>query len=282
MAIKLIIDSASDISDKEAQELGLVMLPITILFNEEEYLDGVNLLPNQFYEKLINTKTLPKTSQINQFAFEEEFEKHTKNGDELIVITLSSKLSGTYNNAKNAAEKFKGKVFVVDSLNACTGERLLGLYALQLIKQGKTAREIFDELNKIKSKIRVVAMIGTLEFLKKGGRISTAAAFAGKLLAIKPIIEVINGEVKVTGKAIGNKSGFNLVTKTVLKCGGINFDMPFGAIWSGLDKTEINKYIQENASLWQNYDKKIPSYVLGGTIGTHIGPGAVGMAFFEK
>ena len=125
-------------------------------------------------------------------------------------------------------------------------------------------------------------MIGTLEFLKKGGRISTAAAFAGKLLAIKPIIEVINGEVKVTGKAIGNKSGFNLVTKTALKCGGINFDMPFGAIWSGLDKTEINKYIQENASLWQNYDKKIPSYVLGGTIGTHIGPGAVGMAFFEK
>ena len=138
--IKLMIDSAADIGKAEADKLGIIMLPMVIT------IDGVDLTPTEFYEKLIESLALPKTSQINPFRFEEEFEKHVEHGDEIIVITISSKLSGTYQSALEAARKFKGKVHVIDSLNACIGERLLCEYALALIKQGLSANEIVDRL----------------------------------------------------------------------------------------------------------------------------------------
>ena len=281
MATKLMIDSASDISMKEANERGIILMPITITFGETEYQDGVDLLPKEFYEKLIESDVLPKTSQINTFTWEQSFEEHTKNGDDLVVITISSKLSGTYNNAKNASENFEN-VYVVDSLNACVGERLLGDLALRLISEGKSAKEIKDILDEQKSKINVMAMIGTLEYLKKGGRISSTAAIAGKILAIKPVIAVIDGEVKVIGKAMGSKNGSNLLNKLVTEKGGINFSMPYGVIWSGLDDSTLKKYVADSSHLWSEYTNDIPAYILGGTIGTHIGPGAVGVAFFEN
>lgn len=280
--IKLMIDSASDINEKEAQEKGIIMVPMTITFDGEEFLDGVNLLPSQFYEKLQISKNLPKTSQINSFRWEEEFQTHTSNGDELIVITISSKLSATYNSALSAASKFEGKVFVIDSLNACIGERLLCDLALRLIEEGKTASEISDILNEQKHKINVTAVIGTLDYLKKGGRISATVAFAGKLLAIKPIIGVIDGEVKMIGKAMGLKNGTALLNKIVTEKGGIDFSMPYGVIWSGLEEDGVIKFINDSSSLWEGNDESIKRYILGGTIGTHIGPGAIGLAFFEK
>lgn len=279
MAIKLMIDSASDISSKEAEELGIIMVSMPITFGEEEYLDGVNLLPNQFYEKLASSNVLPKTSQISSYQFQEEFENYTKNGDEVILITISSKLSGTYNGAKQVASKFDGKVFVVDSLNACAGERLLALYALKLISQGKSANEIVEELNRVKSKINFFAVIGTLEYLKKGGRISSTVAFAGKLLSIKPIISVTGGEIKLIGKAMGIKKGTEQLNKIIQENGNIDFNMPYGVVWSGLDEEPHQRYIKDSANLFGN---NAPAYILGGTIGTHIGPGAIGFAYFEK
>ena len=138
--IRIAVDSASDISEAEAKELGVEMLPMIIGFGDEEYLDGVNLLPKTFYEKLIESDDLPKTSQISPYRFEEAFEKWTKTGDEVVLITISSKLSGTYQGAVQASEKYEGKVFVVDSLNACIGERLLCLYALRLLQTGLSAK----------------------------------------------------------------------------------------------------------------------------------------------
>lgn len=282
MAIQLMVDSAADINQREAESLGIIMLPMVITFGEEEFYDGVNLLPQQFYERLIESDDLPKTSQISPYRFSEAFEKYTANGDELIVITISSKLSGTYEAAKKTAEAFNGKVWVVDSLNACIGERLLAFYALRLLKKGFSAKEIFDELNSAKKKINVMAVLGTLEYLKKGGRISKAVAFAGEILSLKPVIGVIDGEVKLIGKAIGSRKGNNLLNKLVQEKGGIDFSMPYGTIWSGLDKTGHDKYVRDSAALWAGHTDGVLSYVLGGTIGTHIGPGAVGVAFFEK
>lgn len=280
--IKLMIDSASDINEKEAKELGIIMVPMTITIGGEEYLDGINLLPNQFYDKLVENKTLPKTSQINAFRWEEEFAKHTSNGDQLIVITISSKLSATYNSAVQAASKFENKVFVIDSLNACIGERLLGLYCLQLIKENKNILEIVDILNEKKKNINVTALINTLEYLKKGGRISATVAFAGALLSIKPIIGVIDGEVKMIGKAMGAKNGIAQLKKLILEKGGPNLSMPHGVIWSGNDDSGVKKFVEENEAIWEGNNKNIPAHILGGTIGTHIGPGAIGIAFFEK
>jgi len=282
MAIKLMIDSSSDIGVKEAQELGIIMVPMEIRFESDEYLDGVNLTPNEFYEKLASINELPKTSQINPFRWEEEFTKVIENGDELVVITISSKLSGTYNSAKEAASKFEGKVSVIDSVNACIGERLLGLYALELIKDGKSLEEITVTLNEAKSKIKVMAVIDTLKYLKKGGRISAVAAIAGELFSIKPLIGVVDGEVKMLGKAVGVKKAYQLLTSLVEKTNGIDFDKPYGVIWSGTDNTAVNKYLESNGDIWQNNLSNVKLYQMGSTIGTHIGSGAVGVSFFEK
>ena len=177
---------------------------------------------------------------------------------------------------------FDGRVRVIDSMNAAIGERILCEYALRLIDEGLSFDEIVNELEEKKSKIHVLALIDTLEYLKKGGRISSTVAFAGELISLKPVIGVVGGEVKMVGKAIGSRRGNNLLNRLVESKGGIDFTMPYGTIWSGLDDSMLQKYINDSSSLWEGHTDKIPSYILGGTIGTHIGPGAIGVAFFEK
>ena len=247
--IKILVDSASDITEEEAKTKGIHMIPMEVRFGEDVYLDGVNLLPQQFFEKLIESNELPKTSQINEYRWTEQFEKLTANGDQVIVITISSKLSGTFHSAKAAAKKFPNQVFVVDSLTAATGERVLCDYALRLIAEGKTADAIYQELEAIKHKVQVIAVVDTLKYLRKGGRISTLTAFAGELLSIKPVISVVGGEVKMAGKAIGSKKSNNLLMQLVQKCGGIDFDMPYGVIFSGYRDEYLRKYLEDSANL---------------------------------
>ncbi len=277
MAVKIVVDSASDISEEEAKKLNVTMVPMLITFGEEEFFDGVSLLPEQFYDKLVQSSELPKTSLINEFRWKEIYEDQTKNGDELVVITISSKLSGTYNAATEASKSFGG-VYVVDSLNACAGEKILCKYALNLAEQGLSAREIAGELEKAKHKVKVIAMIGTLEYLKKGGRISSAIAFAGALLSLKPVISVIGGEVKVVGKAMGAKNGKSMVNKLADETNGVDTDKPFVVLYSGTDKSIAERYANEKNPLGSTAEIS----AMGSTIGTHIGPGAVGVAYFEK
>ncbi len=280
--IKIVIDSAEGIGEKEAKALGVTMLPMEITFGETTYLDGVDLQPEHFYEMLVESNELPKTSLVNQYRWEECFEESLKTCDEVIAITLSSKLSGTYAAAKNAAASFEGKVFVVDSLNATAGERLLCEYALRLVGEGLSAKDIVATLDEKKKKIKVMAVIATLEYLKKGGRISAAVALAGAVFSIKPVVAVVDGEVKVVGKAIGSKKGNNLLNKLVEESGGIDFSMPYSTLWSGMDGSVLDKYIADSAALWQGKTEALPKHILSATIGTHIGPGAVGVAFFSK
>ena len=281
--VKILVDSASDIDLEEAEKLGISLLPMEVRFGDEEFLDGVNLSHMRFFEKLVESVELPKTSQINEFRFEESFRKLTENGDEVVAIVISSKLSGTYNCAKKASEAFAGKVEVVDSLNACIGERILIQYALRLAKDGKmSAKEIAKELDDKKGKIQVLALLDTLKYLKKGGRISSVVAFAGELLSIKPVVAVVKGEVKLVGKAMGSKKGNNLLMQLVEKCGGIDFDMPYALGYSGLSDEYLKKYLKDSEILWKDKTENVPSYMIGSTIGTHVGPGAIAVAFFAK
>ncbi len=280
--VKIIIDSSSDICEKEAEKRGAIMVPMEITIDGKQYLDGVDINAREFFEKLTSCQDLPTTSQINEYRWNEAFESVTKNGDEAVVITISSKLSGTYNGAEKAANNYEGKIFVVDSLNACVGERLLFDLAERLVKEGKTASEIADVLNEKKNKIQLLALLGTLKYLKKGGRISPLVAFAGELLGVKPVISVVGGEVKLVGKARGSKNGNNLLNELVKKSGGIDFDMPYAVVYSGLDDSVLQKYIKDNTELWSSNTKEIPEFMIGSTIGTHIGPGAIGVAFFAK
>lgn len=281
MAVKILIDSAADISREEAKKLGIEIISMEVRFGDEEYLDGVNLFPHEFYEKLVESDVLPQTSQITPFRFEKAFKKLTENGDEVVAIILSSKLSGTYLSAVDAAKKFEGKVFVVDSLNATIGERLLCQLALRKIAEGKGAAEIKEILDTEKKNINLIAMVDTLEYLKKGGRISPAVAVVGSLLSIKPVIGVVDGEVKMIGKAMGSKKGNNLLCKLVEEK-GIDFDMPYGVVWAGLSDNVMKKYVKDSTHLWENHTDDVPAYIIGSTIGTHVGPGAVGVAFFGK
>ena len=282
MAVKIVIYSESDISVEEGEQLGIQVIPMVVTFGTQEFLDGQDITPTEFYEKLIENRELPKTSQISEFRFEEVLQPIVNKGDEVVLITLSSKLSATNASATLCAKKFNGKVFVVDSLSAAAGERVIALYALRLAKEGKTAKEIATELDRVKEKICIMAVIDTLEYLRKGGRISSATAIAGTLLSIKPVVAMVDGKVKMIGKAMGSKKGNNLLNKIVAEKGGIDFTMPFGAIYSGLDRTMLDKYIKDSSHLWENQVKEVPVYAIGATIGTHVGPGAVGVAFFSK
>lgn len=282
MSVKILVDSASDLNETQANELGVILMPIKVQFGEEEYLDGVTLLPDEFYNKLESEKELPKTSLINEYQFEEKFKELTENGDEVVAITISSNLSGTYRCASEAAKKFDGKVFAVDSLNACLGERILCEYAIRLAKEGLSAKEIAAILDEKKSKINVVAVIDTLKYLKKGGRISAATAFVGEILSIKPMIAVIDGEVKVIGKCHGIKKGYLSLCDLVHNKGGIDFDMPHGLVWSGNNDSNINSFKTISERFWKENESDIGLFRLGSTIGTHVGPGAIGVAFFEK
>lgn len=280
--IKILIDSASDVVKSEADEMGIHLISMKVRFGEVEYSDGINLSHKEFFEKLIECAELPQTSQVNEYSWEESFGELTADGSEVIAITISSKLSGTYSSAVKAAKKFGGKVHVVDSIQACIGERILLQYALRLVDAGKSATEIVNELNDKKNKIQLIAVLGTLKYLRKGGRISSVAAIAGELLSIKPVISVTKGEIKLLGKAMGSKKGNNLLNQLVEKCGGIDFDMPYALAYSGLSDDYLQKYLNDSEQLWKGKTDFIPSYMIGSTIGTHIGPNAIAVAFFAK
>lgn len=279
--VKILFDSASDISLAEANAMGAELISIKIRFGGEEFSDGVDLTREEFFEKLSGSDKLPQTSQINPAEFAAAFEKLTADGSEVVCITLSSKLSGTFKNAVSAAEKFGGKVFVVDSLNASTGEKILCQYALRLVKEGLGAAEIAAALDEEKGRIRVLAVLDTLKYLKMGGRISAVTAFAGEMLSIKPVIGIVDGEVKLLGKAIGSKKSGNLLTK-LIKENGVDFSMPHGVMWSGADDTMLKRYVEDSRDLWAAETDSLPAYMIGSTIGTHIGPGAIGVAFYSK
>lgn len=279
--IKILVDSASDIFAEEAEELGVSLIPMQIRFGTDEYYDGVNLSHTEFFAKLMQSAELPQTSQINEYRFNEKFEELTADGDDVVAIVLSSKLSGTYECAVRAAEKFGGKVHVVDSMNASAGEKILCLYALRLAKDGATAEQIVEELDRKKSKVRFLAMLGTLEYLKKGGRISSATAAIGKMFSVKPVISIADGAVKMEGKAIGSKKGSNLLTKFV-DMYGIDFDMPYVLVYSGLSDELLDLYVRDSEKLWKNHANDLPRHLIGSTIGTHIGPDGIGVAFFAK
>lgn len=280
MGIRLIIDSASDISPEEAKKQGMILLSQSIRFGDEEFRDAVELTHREFYQRLEQSNVLPTTSQINPGVYGAVLKKIAEEGDEAIIITMSSKLSGTHQSAVIAAQEYEDRAYVVDSENVCVGERILIQLALGLRDQGLSAREIVERLNEEKKKIRVIALLDTLEYLKKGGRISATVAFAGSLLSIKPVVAVEQGAVALVGKARGSRQGNNLLRQLIEKT-GVDFEKPFALAYSGLSDELLRKYISDSEDLWMGHTRELPISTVGCTIGTHVGPGAVAVAFFE-
>lgn len=279
MSVRIIVDSTADMTPEVKERL--LTVPMTVHFGEEEYIDGVTITHRQFYEKLVECETLPSTSQATPSNFARIYRQVAEAGDTAVVLTLSSKLSGTYQSAVIAAEEYSD-IYVVDSLSVAIGSGILAELALKLVDDGLCAAAIYDRLMEERNNVRLIALLDTLEYLKRGGRISKTVALAGGLLSIKPAICLDGGEVQMLGKARGSKQGNNLLVAEIEKAGGVDFDKPLLLGYTGLTDILLQKYIEDSAALWQNGTETLRTTVIGSTIGTHVGPGAIAAAFFAK
>ncbi len=279
MKTRIIVDSTADLVPEIKERVHIV--PLTLRFGEEEYIDGVTIDHKRFYEKLVESDVLPTTSQGTPHAFAKEYEKAVEAGESAVVITISSKLSGTYQSAMMASEDYEN-IYVVDSGTAAMGGGILTELAIQLLDEGMDAKSIAEKLEEEKKKIIIVALVDTLEYLKKGGRISKTVAFAGSVLNIKPVLSVIDGEISMLGKARGSKMGNNLLVQEIDKAGGIDFTMPLLLGYSGLSNALLLKYIEDSRHIWEGNLEEMRYTTVGSVIGTHVGPGAVVVAFYKK
>lgn len=276
--MRIIVDSTADVSGKIAEKITVV--PLTIFFGEEEFVDGVTISHQQFYEKLVEEDTLPTTSQVTPQAFCDAFAKAVEEGDEVVVLTVSSLLSGTYQSAILAAEEFPGKIHVVDSQTVAIGLGVLVEMAVRWMEEGCDAATIAARLCEERKKVRMLAMLDTLEYLKRGGRISKTVAFAGGLLSIKPVVCIREGKIEILGKARGSRQGNNLLVQEIDKAGGVDFTKPLLLGYTGLSDVLLEKYIQDSAQLWEQSCGELETTMVGSVVGTHAGPGAIAVAFF--
>lgn len=278
--VRIIVDSTADMIPAVEQQVDCV--PLTIHFGEEHFVDGVDIDRETFYKKLVESDILPTTSQATPYDFSRIFRQAVDAGEDVVVITISSLLSGTYQSAVIAAEDFPGRVHVVDSRSVTLGSGILAQYALELKDEGLGAEAMAEHLTAERENVHLVALLDTLEYLKKGGRISPAVAFAGGLLSIKPLISLDGGEISVLGKARGTRQGNTLMDQAIQRAGGIDFDRPVLLGYTGLDGTLLQKYIRDSAALRDGRPDTLPCTIVGSVVGTHAGPGAFAAAFFQK
>lgn len=279
MKTRIIVDSTADLMPEYKERVSVV--PLTVHFGDQEYIDGVTIDHKMFYEKLVESDVLPTTSQATPDSFMKEFDKVKEAGESAVVITLASNFSGTYQSAVIAAEDYDN-IYIVDSTSCAMGSGILVELAFKLLDSGMSAEEIAKTLEEEKKKIIIVALVDTLEYLKKGGRVSKTVAFAGAVLNIKPVISVTDGEISMLGKARGSKMGNNLLVQEIEKAGGVDFTKPVLLGYSGISDALLLKYIEDSRHIWEGNLDEVRYTTVGSVIGTHVGPGAVVVAFFKK
>lgn len=277
--VKIITDSSCDIDLDMARELDIEVIPIQVHFEEESYFSGVDLSNEEFYEKLKTVEKLPTTSQITPLVFEEVFSKHLAAGDEIVGMFISKEMSGTYQNAVITQTALdSGRIHIVDTLNTTFGLALLLQEAVQMRDNGLSGKEIAAKIAELVPRVCLLASVETLKYLKMGGRLSAATAMIGGILGIYPIISVVGGKVEAVGKARG-RAAANKVIEEKIKSIGISSDYCV---------TYGNSYVPEVGRQTEKYfadyvgKRKILRTQIGCIVGTHVGPGASGLAFIKK
>lgn len=279
MKVRIIVDSTADMAPRYRGHAAVA--PLTIHFGGEELIDGVSIDRRRFYERLVESDELPTTSQASPAVFQQLYEDAKRAGESAVVITISSKLSGTYQSACLAAADYEN-VYVVDSLSAAIGTGILAEYAIGCAEAGMDAVSLAAHLEQKRADICVIGLLDTLEYLKRGGRISKTVAFAGGLLSIKPVVTIQDGEIALIGKARGSRQGNNLLVEKIHACGGIDFQLPILLGYTGLSDAFLRKYVDDSRALWEHGTDSLDEALISGVIGTHTGPGAVAVAFFRK
>ena len=279
--IRIIADSTCDLSREDCEALGIELVPLTIHFGNEEYKDGIDISRKEFYDKLRKADKLPTTSQANPYQFGEVFAKHAANGDNMLVITISSKLSATYQSAAIAAETDgAGRVYIVDSGSASLGAAILIFHAAKLRGEGKLdAAAIADELRAISKRLIIYAVVDTIKYLKMGGRLSGGKALAAEIIGITPVIGVEDGVVSAVGKARGENGRLRALARFIEEA---KPDGDYGVCFASADADDkLPRYIDTLYPLFPE-GTAIYSVALGSVIGTHSGPGALGVAFVRR
>ena len=277
--IRVLVDSSSDYMQAEAQKNNLEFVPLTVMINDVTYKSGVELTHDEFYEKLIDGKEFPKTAQPSPQDFLTIFEDAKEKGDDVICILLSSALSGTCQSAhlaKNMADY--DNIYIIDSLSAIAGMRIMAEYAVKLSSEGMPASEIAEKIEAIKSKVKIIACVDTLEYLCRGGRLSRTAATIGELANLKPILTVKpEGVLEVLGKTLGRVKAINYILNQ-LENSTVDTEFPMYSVYTygteNVEKLE-NKLSKEGYRI----DNRCQ---IGASIGAHVGPGAFGVVFVEK
>ena len=263
--VRILVDSTVDLPERCRAQVRAV--PLTVHFGDEELIDGVTIDRRRFYERLIESDVLPTTSQATPAAFVKEFEAVRQAGESAVVITISADYEDIY---------------VVDSRSAAIGSGILAELALEWAADGMTAAELARLLTKKRDDICLLGLLDTLEYLRRGGRISRTVALAGGLLGIKPVVTLENGAVTMIGKARGSKQGNNLLVQKVRESGGIDFSLPILLGYTGLSDALLQKYVADSAALWRDHCGSLEQTLLCSVIGTHTGPGVVAVAFFKN
>jgi len=276
--VRIVLDSSADYSANELEDLNMELVPLNITMNGYNYRDGIDITKKEFYEMLINSDEFPTTSQPAPQDFLDIFEDAKTNGDSVVCLTLSSGLSGTFQSAvlaKNMVDY--DQIYIVDTLSATRGAQILVEYAHKLRDEGHDAATIAEKVDNLKSRIKILAVVDTLEYLYKGGRLNRATAAVGELANLIPIITVKDGKMAVSGKCIGRNKALATLTKMITEC-GIDTDFPAYSIYAyGEENTE--KLEEKLTAAGIHVTKRLQ---IGSTIGCHIGPGAYGLIFVTK
>lgn len=277
--IRITIDSGSEYLPKEAQAKGIEVLPIVTNVGGNDYRDGFDLGRDEFFELLEETGQFPTTSQITPHVFAAKFKEALDAGDEVIAIILSSALSGTYQNACMAQAMVGNEgIYVIDSLTATYPISIMADYAAKLRDEGMPAAQIVEAIEELKGSAKVIAMVDTLEYLQRGGRIPKAAAKIGEAAKLKPVISVTEkGDLAMISACLGRKRAFDTIMKQ-LESIEIDDRFPVYAIYSyGTKNCERLEVRLQEAGISVTERRQI-----GYVIGSHIGPNACGVVYVEK
>ncbi len=275
--IKIICDSISDLPIEIIEKYNVDIVPLTVIFNNKEYLAGETLTTKEFYKMLRDTDIMPKTSQATYVQFKSVFEKYDED-TEIIYIAGSSTASGTYQSAMLAKNDGHHNVSIFDTQNLSIGSALFVIKACEMVEKGYSVEEIISSLEKLKNDVEVVFSVDTLEYLKMGGRISSTKATLGNLLSIKPILEVKDGLVSQKSQVRGKKQIYSTLAKTIVKKFGKDLKNRTIIIGCG-DNTEDLEIMKE--SLEKEADISNVYFVnIGCVICSHSGPGVMGISCF--
>ncbi len=278
--VRIVTDSTSDISLEEAKRIGVEIVPLKVIFGEEVFKDGVDIKSTEFYKKLAESEKLPTTSQPSPQEFLPIFKDAAEKGDSVVVMLISGALSGTVQSAEIAKELAEyGDIHIIDSLCTISSLNLLVKVAIKLRDEGKTGAEIAEEILDIIPRVTLYAVVDTLDYFYKGGRLSRAAKIAGSLLSFKPLITIDeHGELKVVGKGRGLKNAMNMIVDLVNET-PVDTDLPvhFGYT-AALDTCNtLREVLKEKCGIEANAVAEI-----GSVVGTHVGPGACAISYVAK